>query len=287
MRPEVRAVLSLAACCLLCVACSRRSYRPAVDQVDVFVTAFDPDAFAVQAAVVTASRSVRPALWIVAGDVLAEGAPGDTGYRAAVCRLLRAGLADAVLLSPSWLGTSGNEVRRAIDDAGCYVLGCGVVDSAGSPVGHQFMVKRVGSVRIGLTGAWPEMPSAAAVRSGLELLPADRAVRAAVELLRPRSDAVGVVLGPGGLASSVDVEFVLGADAVTGAVKPGTSDGLYVVGLTFAGNTLTGVTSSVRPAAVLEPDSVVARLVRELLSLRRQVGRAERSALRCGIERVQ
>jgi hypothetical protein len=247
--------------------------------VDVFVTAFDPNTFAVQAAVVTASRNVRPALWVVVGDVLAGGAPCDTGYRAAVCRLLRAGKADAVLLSPSWFGTGGDEVRRAIDGAGCYVLGCGVVDSAGRSVGHQFMVKRAGPVRIGLTGVWPEMPSAAAVGSGLELLPEDRAVRAAVELLRPRSDAVGVVLGPGGLASSVDAEFVVGTGVVTGAVEHERSDGMYVVALMFTGNTLAGVTTSARPMAVLEPDSVVAKLTRELLSHGRRVGRADGSGI--------
>lgn len=268
MRLVARAAVLSAACCVLCVACSRHFSRSATRQVDVFVTEFDLDGFPAQAAAIAASRRVCPALWVVAGDPFADGAPGDTGYRSAVCRLLRAGGVDAMLLSPSWFGGETGEVRRAVDDAGCYVLGCGVVDSVGRSVGHQLMVKRIGPLRVGLTGVWPEMTSAVAARSGFGVLPADRAVRAAIELLRPRVDAVGVVLGPGELASRLDAEFVVGSGAVAGAVKPVTSERLSVVVLTFSGGVLTGVANSVRPVPKLDLDSEVVLLARELMSVR-------------------
>lgn len=265
MRCRVAALLSVGLALVLFVSCPSRQSQPASTVVGVCVTDFDPALFAVQSATVAEARRSSTVIWLVRGDVLSDAVPDDTGRRGAVGRLLAAGGVDAALLTPSWLIGSPAETRRAIDATGVYVLGCRIVDSLGGLVGHQLMVKRAGSVRVGLTGVWLDtLPSSVSSR-GYELLAAERVVPAAVALLRQRADAVGIILGPAQSPSGRGVDFAVGADfGGLEGLRPSARDELAMIELRFSGGTLTKVMAGGRRLTATAPDTLVARLADRL-----------------------
>jgi hypothetical protein len=103
------------------------------------------------------------------------------------------------------------------------VLGANLLDSAGRPLGHQFMVKRQNGVELGLAGLWPDSLARALRADGVQRVEPGFAAARTLALMRQRAEVAGAMVG------SADSVPAWGFDFLAGAASAG------AVGLTLAG----------------------------------------------------
>ena len=262
----------LLSCVLGVGGCVRAVHRPG-EPVSIYLTGdIDAAAAARAAAMVSSRRAVCPSLWMHAGEVRTDpvmAAVGGMGMQASV---LDAAGVDAVLLGPGWLESGVEDCRSTADRARFYLLGANILDEAGEPVGHPFMVRRFGLESVACVGVWQDSADVRLRAKGVDFVAPDYAVDKTMPLLRLRAETVGALsLRPLALQER-SLDFTLGAasDSGPGARLPA-ADSAVRLDLLLQGGRVVEYSVHQQALADCPPDSAVAR---QLDSLRAAVDSA-------------
>lgn len=265
---DLRLALALAAVCLVAdfTGCAANRNRPPAATLAIYVTQYDTGLLAIEATAVRQRRAIEPALWLVTGDVIGESPADRTGAASRAEALLDAAGVDAVLLTPGWLALGRPSLDRFLTAARFYVLGANLVDSSGRTLGHELMVKKAGSARVGVAGIW--LDSAKVRSTGARFVAPEFATRRIEPVLRQRADVVGLLAGPRGTVEGWGVDFVAGAEAgrALTAQPSSTAGRIRRVDARLSGGVLTKLTAIEQDISRLMPDSLVLRVLDSIRS---------------------
>ena len=237
--------------------CAVNRNRPPTTTLAIYVTQYDMASLAAQASAVRQRRVTEPALWLVTGGFLDDSPTDRLGAASRAQRLLDAAGVDAVLLTPGWLALGRPVLDRFLAEAHFYVLGANLVDSSGRTLGHELMVKKAGSARVGVAGIWLDSVN---VRStAARFIAPDFATRRIEPVLRQRADVVGLLVGPRGSVDGWGVDFVAGTDAgrALSALPSSAAGRIRRINARLSGGVLTNLTSTEQDISGLVPDSLV------------------------------
>ena len=246
--------------------CAANRNRPPTTTLAIYVTQYDTALLATQASAVRQRRITEPALWLVTGGFLDDSPADRLGAASRAQRLLDAAGVDAVLFTPGWLELGRPVLDRFLAEAHFYVLGANLVDSSGRTLGHELMVKKAGSARVGVAGIWldsAKVPSAAA-----RFVAPDFATRRIEPVLRQRADVVGLLVGPKGSVEGWGVDFVAGAEAgrALSALPSSAGGRIRRINARLSGGVLTNLTLTEQDISGLVPDSLVLRTMDSIRS---------------------
>ncbi len=195
---------------LFAAACVRGVRRPG-QPLTVFLSGdCGVDDLGRAATAVAARRVLNPCIWVAGGEVVADRVTAALGGGEASLRLMAGAGVDAVLIGPAWLERGPAAARALADDAGLYVLGANILDSAGVAVGHPFMVRRVGLESVGCVGLVQDTSDIRFRLEAIRTADPEFMLSKTVPLLRRRTETVGVVTSGPLEAAGSGVDFVLG-----------------------------------------------------------------------------
>ncbi len=234
-RPAAIAVLLSVLALPGCITGVKRSEQV----VSIFLSGqVDLDALPGAAAIVRARRATNPCIWLVCGPVFRDRLATAFGDGAFQVDLLHAAGVDAVFLGPEWLELGVARCDSLVDRGRFYFLSANLADSTDEPLGHPFMVKRLGMESVGIVGLWLDSTDVLLQCRGLRPVEQDFAARKTLPLARRRAEVVGVLAFPEGRVPDWDVDFVLGgtgAEGMIAATLPSVGDRMTRLDLSIQG----------------------------------------------------
>jgi hypothetical protein len=198
--------------------CAGREVKSSGQTLTVFLSRAEPGTLCRVAGQVRVQRQSGPVLWLVTAGVFEPGVTTFLTDGEATVRLLGAAGVDAVLLTPDWLQFGLTRLGQLVSRAQCYVLGANLLDSAGQPLGHQFMIKRSNGIEVGMTGLWWDTLGRVGQVGGVQLGEPGFAAAKTAAVMRQRAGIVGALSAGSDSAPASGFDFLAGTgsdDAVS------------------------------------------------------------------------
>lgn len=244
--------------------CARRlAVRPQTERVAVFVTGdLDSGSLPLQAAAVQEARKLVPTLWFVVGNVLVETLWAEMSAAEAQARLLGTAGVDAVLMGPEWLRYGSGRIRALADIGRFYLLAANIVDTTRRAIGHELMVRQLGTLTLGVTGLCLDTSAVELGQVELTLLPASYTAARAGVLLRRRAGVTVMLAGTDGVGQGAGYDLIIApAGSAAAVLTPCSEPGAVArYDIELVAGSVAGVTRREVSLSEYKPVEAVARV---------------------------